>query len=92
MSRRPPASELVGPPGALLTTRQVADVLLVSPETVLRYYRSGRLDGFRLGGTGPLRFTTTAVDRFTGGALWSGPLDRTGERDIPSASQRGGSA
>jgi excisionase family DNA binding protein len=35
-------------PDGLLTTRQVADYLGVSPSTVLRRWRAGELPGFRL--------------------------------------------
>lgn len=63
----------------LLTARETAELLRVSPETVLRYHRRGLLNGFRLnGGTGPLRFTPEAVDRFTGGALSGGPTRLAG--------------
>lgn len=56
----------------LLTTRETAELLRVSPETTLRYWRKGLLDGFRLnGGTGPLRFTPAAIDAFSGGKLSS---------------------
>jgi excisionase family DNA binding protein len=39
----------------LLTTREVADMLAVSPETVLRWYRTGKLPGFPIA-TNALRF------------------------------------
>jgi excisionase family DNA binding protein len=39
----------------LLTTREVADLLSVSCETVLRYWRSGSLPGYRLA-SNSLRF------------------------------------
>lgn len=41
--------------GRLLTTRQLADYLGVSPETVLRRWRAGELPGFRIG-SNALRF------------------------------------
>ncbi len=34
--------------GRLLTTRQVAELLAVSPATVLRRWRAGELPGYRL--------------------------------------------
>ena len=40
----------------LLTTRQVADRLAVSPETVLRWHRSGKLPGGRRLSSNLLRF------------------------------------
>lgn len=55
----------------LLTTRETAELLRVSPETTLRYWRAGKLDGFRLGGNGPLQFTAAAIDAFSGGKLSS---------------------
>ena len=40
----------------LLTTRQVAEMLALSPETVLRWHRSGKLPGGRRLGCNVLRF------------------------------------
>jgi excisionase family DNA binding protein len=40
----------------LLTTRAVAALLAVSPETVLRWHRSGKLPGGRRLGSNVLRF------------------------------------
>jgi excisionase family DNA binding protein len=45
----------------LLTTREVADTLGVSPETVLRYVRRGELPAVRLPG-GALRFREAELD------------------------------
>ncbi len=45
----------------LLTTRQVADRLGLSPETVLRRWRAGELPGFRLG-SNVLRFDEAELD------------------------------
>lgn len=47
----------------LLTTRQVADYLGFSPETVLRRYRAGELAGIRLG-SNVLRFRESEVEAF----------------------------
>jgi excisionase family DNA binding protein len=44
----------------LLTTREVAIILRVSPETVLRWVRRGKLDARRLPG-GELRFPEQAL-------------------------------
>ena len=41
--------------GRLITTREVAELLGVSTETVLRWHRAGRLRGYRLA-AGVLRF------------------------------------
>ncbi len=49
---------------SLLTTRQVAETLSVSPECVLRWWRAGRIGGYRLGGSGPLRFRPDDVEAF----------------------------
>ena len=46
---------------ALLTARDVADLLSVSVETVLRWTRRGELSAIRLPG-GALRYRETAVD------------------------------
>jgi excisionase family DNA binding protein len=47
----------------LLTTRQVAEFLGLSPETVLRRYRAGELLGYRLG-SNVLRFRESDVEAF----------------------------
>ena len=47
----------------LLTTRQVAEYLGFSPETVLRRYRAGELVGIRLA-SNVLRFRESAVEAF----------------------------
>ena len=47
----------------LLTTRQVAEWLGFSPETVLRRYRAGELVGIRLG-SNVLRFGESDVEAF----------------------------
>ena len=49
--------------GRLLTTRQVADYLGFSPETVLRRYRAGEIVGIRLG-SNVLRFRESSVEAF----------------------------
>jgi excisionase family DNA binding protein len=53
-----PSREATRPP--LLTTRQVADWLGVSPETVLRRWRAGELPGYRLA-SNALRFNAAEV-------------------------------
>jgi excisionase family DNA binding protein len=45
----------------LLTARQLAELLGVSSETVLRWTRQGRLPGFRLPG-GALRYRPEMID------------------------------
>ena len=45
----------------LLTTREVADILGLSPETVLRRWRSGELPGFRIA-SNVLRFDADELD------------------------------
>ncbi len=45
----------------LLTARQVAELLSVSTETVLRWVRRGDLPGFRLP-SGQLRFRLEAIE------------------------------
>jgi len=46
---------------ALMTAREVADLLGVSPETVLRWVRQGKLPAFRLPG-GAIRFRDDEID------------------------------
>lgn len=62
MTVRPAASVLLET-DRLLTTRQVADYLGFSPETVLRRYRAGELVGIRLA-SNVLRFRESAVEEF----------------------------
>lgn len=45
----------------LLTTRQVAEWLGFSPETVLRRYRAGEIPGIRLG-SNVLRFRESEIE------------------------------
>lgn len=45
----------------LLTTRQVAELLSVSPATVLRRWRAGEIPGYRLG-SNVLRFDADELD------------------------------
>lgn len=47
----------------LLTTRQVADALGLSPETVLRRWRAGDLPGYRLG-SNVLRFSADDLEEW----------------------------
>jgi excisionase family DNA binding protein len=55
---RPPHGVLLS--GSLLNTRQVADLLGLSPETVLRRWRAGELPGYRLA-SNVLRFAEADV-------------------------------
>jgi excisionase family DNA binding protein len=50
----------------LLTTREVAELLGFSTETVLRRFRAGELPGFRLG-TSVLRFRESEVEAWLEG-------------------------
>ena len=59
----------------LLTTREVAAFLGLSPETVLRRYRRGELPGFRLG-SNVLRFRESESRRGWRGGGWSGSTSR----------------
>ena len=47
----------------LLTAREVAEILGLSPASVLRRWRDGRLPGFRLG-SNVLRFSEADIDRY----------------------------
>lgn len=47
--------------GRLLTAREVAEILNVSPETVLRWTRAGELPAIRLPG-GALRYREDAIE------------------------------
>ena len=52
--------------GRLLTAREVAAMLSMSPETVLRMVRRGELPAFRLP-TGALRFREAELERWLEG-------------------------
>ena len=52
--------------GRLLTTRQVAAFLGVSPETVLRRWRRGEIPGVRLA-SNVLRFRESEIERWVDG-------------------------
>jgi excisionase family DNA binding protein len=47
----------------LLTTRQVAEILAVSPATVLRRWRAGEIPGYRLG-SNVLRFSQAELEQW----------------------------
>ena len=52
-----------------VTAREVAERLGLSADTILRYYRDGRIPGRRLPGTiRPVRFLWSEVE-----AAWDGP-------------------
>lgn len=50
-------------PGPMLTAREVADSLGLSPETVLRWARTGKLPSVRLSNRA-IRFPQAAIDRW----------------------------
>ncbi len=50
----------------LLTTRQIAEYVGLSPETVLRRYRAGELAGIRLA-SNVLRFRESAIEAWLEG-------------------------
>lgn len=54
----------------LLTTRQVAEYVGLSPETVLRRYRAGELRGIRLG-SNVLRFRQSELEAWLEGRTGS---------------------
>jgi excisionase family DNA binding protein len=58
----------------LLTTREVAELLRVSPETVLRWHRTGRLPGGRRLGSNVLRFDRGEVEAWLDGTRPDRPL------------------
>jgi excisionase family DNA binding protein len=58
---RPTWAEAAVVNAPLLTTRQVTELVALSPETVLRRYRSGELRGIRLA-SNVLRFEREAVE------------------------------
>ena len=54
----------------LLTTRQIADYLGFSPETILRKWRTGELPGYRLG-SNVLRFSEPTIEAYLADRLVS---------------------
>lgn len=50
----------------LLTAREVAELLGLSPETVLRWWRDGRIPGFRLK-SNVLRFRRSEIESWLEG-------------------------
>ena len=58
----------------LLTTREVAAMLRVSPETVLRWYRGGKLPGGRRLGSNVLRFDADELAAWLEGTRPDRPL------------------
>jgi excisionase family DNA binding protein len=59
-------SEAATRTGALLTTREVADRLGLSPETILRRWRAGELPGYRIGAN-VLRFAEEDLEAWLDG-------------------------
>jgi len=57
------SSEAEGSKERYVTAREVADRLELSADTILRYYREGRIPGRRMPGTiRPVRFLWSEVD------------------------------
>jgi excisionase family DNA binding protein len=61
--------------GRLLTAREVAELLGVSSETVLRWIRRGDLAAYRLPG-GALRFRSEDLDQWLADRATSSPSGR----------------
>jgi excisionase family DNA binding protein len=53
-------------PEPLLTARQVADLLGMSPATILDWHEAGRIPSFKLP-TGPVRFRASELERWIEG-------------------------
>jgi excisionase family DNA binding protein len=65
--------------GPLLTTREVAAILNVSPETVLRRWRRGEIPGFRIA-TNALRFDRNEIQARLDGTR-TAPVGSVGSTD-----------
>jgi predicted DNA-binding transcriptional regulator AlpA len=65
----------------LLTTRDVAELLGLSPEAVLRRWRAGQIPGFRLA-SNVLRFDATEIGAWLD-SLRAGPRYSTAEQHQP---------
>jgi excisionase family DNA binding protein len=75
--------------GRLVTARQVADILDVSAETVLRWTRQGELRGYRLPGTarGRLRYRLDEIEAWLEARATAGDATR-GVSPAPDATRR----
>jgi excisionase family DNA binding protein len=65
----------------MLTTRQVAERLALSPETILRKWRAGMLPGFRLE-SNVLRFDADEIDAWLAerrGQAYTRPIAQLGQ-------------
>jgi excisionase family DNA binding protein len=76
----------------LFTARQLAELLGVSPETVLRYTRAGELRGIRLPGTarGRLRYRPEDVEAWLEAHDTAGTADREALTTRASRARRDG--
>jgi excisionase family DNA binding protein len=71
--------------GRLLTARELAEMLAVSPETILRWYRRGELPAIRLPG-GAIRFRESEIERRLEGWATNRPPATGPARCRPDAS------
>jgi excisionase family DNA binding protein len=53
-----------GESGKLLKTKDVASYLNVSTQSVIRWWKDGKIPGFRIGGNGQLRFDSQELERW----------------------------
>jgi excisionase family DNA binding protein len=76
--------------GRLLTTRELADQVGVTPETILRYVRAGELRGIRLPGTvrGRLRFDPASIDAWLAEHSTAAPAREAPATQTGTAAQR----
>lgn len=51
-------------PPQMMTTRQVAEWLNVSVQSVLRWHKDGSLPGYQLNGDGPVRFYQEEIEQW----------------------------
>ena len=66
-------SQIEGQDERYITAREVAERVGLSPDTILRYYREGRIPGRRLPGQiRPVRFLWSEVE-----AVWDGEKELT---------------
>jgi predicted DNA-binding transcriptional regulator AlpA len=65
----------------LLTTREVAAKLRISPETVLRWHRTGKLPGGRRLSSSVLRFDAAVLDVWIRGRGAGGEVSPTPDAD-----------
>lgn len=75
--------------GRLLTTRELADHLGLSPETVLRRWRRGEIPGGIRLASNVLRFRETTIDEWLTGLEHAAGAQESALTSVPAEEYRG---